>query len=67
MVHNASILNDYHPREAIVGKKNDFCDVKIILTKDETFAKKYASKENISLEFKTDFYHILKVNHSSQL
>ena len=60
-------LNDYHPREAIVGKKNDFCDVKIILTKDETFAKKYASKENISLEFKTDFYHILKVNHSSQL
>ena len=60
-------LKDYHPREAILGRKNDFCDVKVILTKDEKFANIYLKNENISLELKTDFYHILKVNHSSQL
>ena len=60
-------LNDYHPRKVILGEKNDFCDIKIILTKDEKFAKEYLNNENISLEFKTDYYHILKVNHSNQL
>ena len=60
-------LSDYHPRKVILGEKNDFCDIKIILTKDEKFAKEYLNNENISLEFKTDYYHILKVNHSNQL
>ncbi len=60
MMHPNS--KDYHPREAILGKKNKFCDVKIILTKDENFAKEYIILDNINLEFKSDYYYVLKVN-----
>ena len=60
MMHPNS--KDYHPREAILGKKNKFCDVKIILTKDEKFAKEYIILDNINLEFKSDYYYVLKVN-----
>ena len=60
MLHPNS--KDYHPREAILGKKNRFCDVKLILTKDELFAKEYIKKNNINLKFKSDYYYILTVN-----
>ena len=60
MLHPNS--KDYHPREAIVGKKNRFCDVKVILTKDEKFAEEYNKKDNVNLKFKSDYYYILTVN-----
>ena len=60
MMHPNS--KDYHPRQAILGKKNEFCDVKLILTKDELFAKEYIKKNNINLKFKSDYYYILTVN-----
>ena len=60
MLHPNS--KDYHPREAILGKKNRFCDVKVILTRDELFAKEYIKNDNINLKFKSDYYYILRVN-----
>ena len=60
MLHPNS--KDYHPRQAIIGKKNRFCDVKLILTKDEKFVKEYIKKDNINLKFKSDYYYILTVN-----
>ena len=60
MLHPNS--KDYHPRKAIEGEKNKFCDVKLILTKDENFAKEYIKKNNINLKFKSDYYYILSVD-----
>ena len=35
--------------------------------KEDIYFIKYLNNENISLDFKTEYYHILKVNHSNQL
>ena len=55
-------LKDFHPRDAILGKENSFCDVKIILTRDKFFAEKYLNIDNINLEFKSELHYILRVN-----
>ena len=55
-------LKDFHPRRAILGEKNRFCDVKIILTRDKVFAENYLKEDNINLEFKSKLHYILRVN-----
>ena len=55
-------LEDYYPRKVILGKKNKYCDVKVLITLDENIMKQYTSKENINLAFKTDLHYVLIVN-----
>ena len=55
-------LKDYYPRDVILGKKNKYCDVKILITREKNFAEEYMAKENINLKFKTDLHYILTVN-----
>ncbi len=55
-------LKDYYPRDVILGKKNKYCDVKILITREKNFAEEYMAKENINFKFKTDLHYILTVN-----
>jgi len=55
-------LEDYYPREVILGTKNKYCDVKVLITLDENIMKEYVSKKNINLAFKTDLHYVLIVN-----
>ena len=55
-------LDNYYPREVILGKENEYCDIKILITQDEKLFEEYVAKKNINLEFKTNLHYVLKVN-----
>ena len=55
-------LDNYYPREVILGKENNYCDVKILITQDKKIFEEYVAKTNINLEFKTNLHYVLKVN-----
>ena len=55
-------LEDYYPREVIMGKNNKYCDVKVLITQDKKIFDEYRIKENINFEFKTDLHYLLSVN-----
>ncbi len=55
-------LDDYYPREVILGVKNKYCDVKILITQDKKIYEEYILKKNINLEFKSNLHYVLKVN-----
>jgi hypothetical protein len=55
-------LEDYYPREVIMGKNNKYCDVKVLITQDKKIFEEYKVRENINFEFKTDLHYLLSVN-----
>ena len=55
-------LDSYYPRDVILGKKNKYCDIKVLITPDKNIAEKYVLEQNISLAFKTNLHYVLIVN-----
>ena len=54
-------FDNYYPDQVILGKKNKYCDIKTIITKDKKIAYKYDREPNIELITKTDYYYYLIV------
>ena len=52
-------FKDYYPRDVILGKKNDYCDVKALVTKDKTLADKYYVGQHYKFRYKTKKHYIL--------
>lgn len=52
----------YYPHEVIIGKKNDYCDVKALITKDSVFAEKYLVDSIYKNIYKTNKFYILTTN-----
>ena len=59
---NHPYLNDYYPRDVILGKKNKYCDVKAFITREESIAKKYLPLENFNNKYKTNIYYLFIKN-----
>ena len=51
-------MKDYYPREVLKGKKNNYCDVKALITRDEEFAKLYIENKEFDEYFKFDIYYL---------
>jgi hypothetical protein len=55
-------FSNYYPDEVILGKKNQYCNIKTFITMDKKIADRYKKKENINLILKSKYYYILSVN-----
>ena len=55
-------MKDYYPREVLKGKKNNYCDVKALITRDEEFAKLYIENKEFDEYFKFDIYYLFVRN-----
>ena len=56
---NHPYLDNYYPREVILGKNKDYCDVKILITKDKELANEYINKKKFNSITKTNFFYLL--------
>lgn len=51
--------DDYYPQEVILGKKNKYCDVKVLITRDKDFANKFINNDFYKNIYKTKKFYIL--------
>ena len=49
---------DYYPRKVLKGDKNKYCDVKVLITRDNEFAKIYIANNEFDEHYKFDTYHL---------
>ncbi len=52
---------NYYPKDVILRKKNNYCDVKAIITRDEKFANKYMNTDIYKQIHKTKKFFILTI------
>ena len=50
---------DYYPHDVILGKKNTYCKVKVLITRDKEFADKYKNNPFYKKIYKTKKFYIL--------
>ena len=50
---------DYYPHDVILGEKNTYCDVKVLITQDKEFADKYINNGFYKNIYKTKKFYIL--------
>ena len=50
---------DYYPHDVILGKKNTYCNVKVLITQDKEFADKYINNAFYKDIYKTKKFYIL--------
>ncbi len=50
---------DYYPHDVILGKKNIYCDIKVLITQDKEFANKYINNDFYKNIYKTKKFYIL--------
>ena len=55
-------MKDYYPRDVLKGKKNKYCDIKALITRDEEFAKLYIGNKEFDEYFKFDIYYLFLRN-----
>ena len=55
-------MKDYYPREVLKGKKNKYCDIKALITRDEEFAKLYIENKEFDEYYKFDIYYLFVRN-----
>ena len=56
---NHPYLKNYYPRDVLMGNNKDYCDVKILITKDKNLAEEYIDKEKFNSITKTNIYYLL--------
>ena len=56
---NHPYLKNYYPRDVLMGNDKDYCDVKILITKDKNLAEEYIDKEKFNSITKTNIYYLL--------
>ena len=55
-------MKDYYPRDVLKGKKNEYCDIKALITRDEEFAKLYIENKEFDEYYKFDIYYLFVRN-----
>ena len=56
---NHPYMDNYYPRQVINGNNKDYCDVKVLITKDENLANEIKNQERFNSIIKTNFYYLL--------
>ena len=55
-------MKDYYPRDVLKGKKNKYCDIKALITRDEEFAKLYIENKEFDEYYKFNIYYLFVRN-----
>jgi len=50
---------DYYPHDVIMGGKNKYCDIKVLITRDKDFAYKYINIDFYKNIYRTNEFYIL--------
>lgn len=53
---------NYYPKDAILRKNKNYCDVKAVITRDEKFANKYMNTNIYKQIYKTEKFFILTID-----
>ena len=56
---NHPYLEEYFPKEVILKKNNNYCDVKVFITNDKKIFDRYKERKEYPKKFKTNYYYLL--------
>ena len=56
---NHPYMDNYYPRQVIQGNNKDYCDVKVLITKDENLVNEFKNQKRFDSIIKTNFYYLL--------
>ena len=56
---NHPYLEEYFPKEVILKKNNNYCDVKVLITNDKKIFDRYKERNEYPKKFKTNYYYLL--------